>query len=77
MTEFLDKNYNHTESSSDSEPEEKPPIFRDIASAVDIIRRGLETTRQNISEKRSFQQSKIIYELMKKQTIIEIFFSKK
>lgn len=74
MTELLDKNYNHTESSSDSEPEEKPPIFRDIASAVDIIRRGLDTTRQNISEKRS---SKIIYELMKKQTIIEIFFSKK
>lgn len=50
VTELLQKKNHHTESSSDSEPDEKPPTLRDIASTVEIIRRG----RKRISAKTIF-----------------------
>lgn len=73
--QHLHKNDNHTESSSDSEPDEKPPTLRDIASAVDNIRRGPETQQKIFSK-----ISKIEHELIKnknKQQYTTFFFSKK
>lgn len=73
VTDPLDKNNIHTESSSDSEPEAKLTTLRDIASAVDIIPCGLETP-ENISEKRFLQLSEIEHKLMKKQKQTTIHF---